>query len=319
MSSAHPRTARRALLGLLLASFAGAAHAWGEAGHRMIGLAAAQALPADMPAFFREAAPQLSWLNPEPDRWRDPIEALIDPSMGASSAAEHYLDMEKLTPPMRATLNRDTYLAAIHATGEGAAAVGTLPYAVLDGFQRLRVDFRLWRDEKDADARRWLEQRIVNEAGVLGHYVADASNPHHTTIHHDGWVGDNPKHYGTAKGFHYRFEGLYVGSHFKAEDLKAPLAALKPQALSDPRAALWAYLDRSHGDVEPLYQLDAAAPFDDQPGDEAHRAFALARLVEGAQMLRDVWYTAWIGSEVTPAQKEALRVQQEKRKAASGG
>ena len=69
--------------------------------------------------------------------------------------------------PMRSALNRDTYLAAIHGNGEGAAAVGTLPYAVLDGFQRLRVDFRLWRDEKDADARRWLEQRSAQPVRLV--------------------------------------------------------------------------------------------------------------------------------------------------------
>jgi hypothetical protein len=40
---------------------------WGEVGHRLIGSAAASALPADTPAFFRDAADQLSYLNPEPD------------------------------------------------------------------------------------------------------------------------------------------------------------------------------------------------------------------------------------------------------------
>src|SRR5437868_10528572 len=45
--------------------------AWGDDGHRFINLVAAQKLPDDMPAFFRNASTRLSYLGPEPDRWRD--------------------------------------------------------------------------------------------------------------------------------------------------------------------------------------------------------------------------------------------------------
>ena len=45
---------------------------WGYDGHEMTGYAAAVSVPKDMPEFFRESVAQLTYLNPEPDRWRAP-------------------------------------------------------------------------------------------------------------------------------------------------------------------------------------------------------------------------------------------------------
>ena len=50
-------------------------NAWGAHGHTISGAAAARALPREMPKFFRNAADQLAYLTPEPDRWRNRGEA----------------------------------------------------------------------------------------------------------------------------------------------------------------------------------------------------------------------------------------------------
>src|SRR5688500_5492542 len=68
--------------------------AWGDAGHRLTGLAAAQRMPADAPAFFRNASQQLAYLNPEPDRWKDRAERTLDPALEGSTSPEHYVDMD---------------------------------------------------------------------------------------------------------------------------------------------------------------------------------------------------------------------------------
>jgi hypothetical protein len=60
-----------------------------------------------------------------------------------------------------------------------------------------------------------------DDAGNLGHYVTDGSNPHHTTTHHKGWVGDNPNGYTTDNRFHGRFESVFVQAHLKAGDVTA--------------------------------------------------------------------------------------------------
>lgn len=63
-----------------------------------------------------------------------------------------------------------------------------------------------------------IEQNIVYYAGVLGHYVADGSQPLHTSIHFNGWsTGSNPELF-TREPLHWRFEGEYLKAQFKPED-----------------------------------------------------------------------------------------------------
>ena len=42
----------------------GSARAWEDKGHKLINRAAAEAMPADTPAFFRDAVTQLEYLGP---------------------------------------------------------------------------------------------------------------------------------------------------------------------------------------------------------------------------------------------------------------
>ena len=69
-------------------------HAWGQLGHELSGRAAALALPNEMPKFFRNAKDQLSYLNPEPDRWKSRDESNIDRGMDSAAAPDHFIDLE---------------------------------------------------------------------------------------------------------------------------------------------------------------------------------------------------------------------------------
>ena len=273
--------------------------AWGDAGHRLIGLAAAQQLPADMPAFFRKAGAQLSYLNPEPDRWKDRAERTIDPALEGGTSPDHYMDMDLVTPEvLKAALaapNRFAFSDSLRLGGAAANTVGLLPFAMLEQAQRLRGDFRLWRIAPDSTVRAWIEARIIDDAGILGHYVADGSNPHHTTKHHNGWVGDNPKSYATDNRFHSRFESAYVQAHMKLPDVLGGMTNA-PRVLRNFREAIIAYISTSFGQLERLYELDKVSPFQPESTTPDQKAFAAARLAAGAEMLRDIWYTAWVTS-----------------------
>ena len=273
--------------------------AWGDVGHRLIGLAAAQQLPAEMPAFFRAAGQQLSYLNPEPDRWKDRAERTLDPALEGSTSPEHYIDMD-LVPPavLRAALgapNRYGFADTLRAAGAAASTVGFLPFEILEMTQQLRGDFRLWRIAPDSTVRSWIEARIIDDAGILGHYVADGSNPHHTTKHHNGWVGDNPRGFTIDNTFHSRFESRYVQGQIKLPDLLAGMTAA-PRVFPNLREAIVTYLHASFGHVEELYQLDTATPFQAETTTPEQKAFATRRLADGAEMLRDIWWTAWVTS-----------------------
>jgi len=273
-------------------------HAWGEAGHRMIGEAAALKLPAAAPAFLRGASRHLAYLNPEPDRWRDRAEGNIDHALDRGTAPEHFIDMEMAPPAVLAhalaASDRFAYLDTLAAAGVKGSVMGLLPFRMLELSQELRQEFRLWRAAPDS-VKPWIEARIIDVAGVLGHYVADGSNPAHASLYFNGWTGPNPNGYATDKGFHSRFESAYVQANVKLADVLAKVDTTA-RVFPDLRAAIIAYLRESNALIEPLYRLDKAHPFDATTTAPENKAFAVERLAAGARMLRDIWWTAWVTS-----------------------
>jgi len=272
--------------------------AWGEAGHRLVARAAVEALPPGMPGFFTAAAAQLEYLNPEPDRWRSRLERDADPALDGGTAPEHFIDLELVPPGALEARDKFEFVLQLERRGvRRPLEVGVLPYHVLELVQRLREEWRLWRAAPDAATRRHVEQRIVNDAGILGHYVADGANPHHTTIHYNGWSGPNPAGYATDRQMHARFESIYVGAHLGLDDV-TPLVRREARVVAPLRLEVIRYLRESNARVEKLYQLDQAEPFGLDTRGEAHRAFTASRLAAGAAMLRDLWWTAWVTSEL---------------------
>jgi hypothetical protein len=277
----------------------GSLFAWGQRGHYLTGQAAAAKLPEAMPKFFRIAGPQLAYLNPDPDRWRSRDESRLDPALDRGLAPDHFIDMEMLPPDRLAAAlaapNRHAYADTLRAAGVDAAQMGFLPFRMLELSQRLREEFRLWRAAPNDQVRQWIQDRIINDAGLLGHYVADGSNPTHTSVQYNGWTGPNPNGYATDHRFHSRFESAYVQAQIKIGDV-LPDVTPTARSVGDFRTAIVAYLHTTNGEIEHLYQLDKAAPFDANTTSPADKAFTAARLAAGATMLRDLWWTAWVTS-----------------------
>jgi hypothetical protein len=273
------------------------ARLWGEAGHRIIGDAAAAALPEQMPKFFRDARAQLSYLNPDPDRWRDRAESNLDPAFNDYQAPEHFIDIELVPGDALKARNRDTFIDSLHAHGVKTTTTGFLPWRMLEAMQSLRIQWRLWRAEKDSSVKRMIEQRIINDAGILGHYVGDGSNPHHMTRNHDRWVEtENPKGFTTVAGFHSRFESRYVESHMSVGDVLPLLATTQPRVINPTREGIWSYLQTTFGQLDRLYSLDKIEPFGRDTKGAEHKQFTAERLAAGATMLRDLWWTAYVTS-----------------------
>lgn len=258
----------------------------------MCGREAATGLPEQMPKFFRDSAAQLEYLNPEPDRWR--VQAL--PEMTKAYEFNHYIDFESVPEMAFEAPHRYRYLEALWQAGirEPERECGLLPFSIIELYERLQREFSLWRRQADPTKRHFIEQRILNDAGVLGHYATDGANPHHTTVHHDGWnpVYPNPHGFSTAKGFHSRFEKFFVDGQINLTDLQGRT----PRVLDDPRQAVWSYLGESHRLVNKLYNLDKQSEFSATNTSAAHKAFAVDRLNTGINMLRDLWWTAWVKS-----------------------
>ncbi|MEO5509481.1 MAG: hypothetical protein ABIS27_02560 [Longimicrobiales bacterium] len=268
---------------------------WGYRGHEMTGHAAAANLPKDMPEFFRKSVAQLTYLNPEPDRWRAPDS--LSREMNQAFQYDHYVDLEALPAGALDARDRWDYWARAQAGGVTKVGdAGFLPYRILELYERLEHEFQLWRNAKDEHQREFIEQRIINDAGIMGHYVADAANPHHTTVHHDRWADGypNPNNYTTEKGFHSRFESKYVETHIEDEDVIR--LTRDPQRVGDVRAAVLQHINSSHALLNQLYDLNKQEAFGPDTKSAAHKQFTVDRLAAGANVLRDLWWTAWVKS-----------------------
>ena len=288
----------------------GAALAWGNAGHRIVGEAAMRALPAEIPAFLRtrQAVLEVGELSREPDR-----------SKGAGRIhdqdrdAAHFVDLGEdgkilggppflPLPPTRAD-----YEKGLQAAGIDSWKAGYLQYAIIDRKQQLAQDFAYWRVLKAAEAnpkwrahRAWFkadrirrEGLILKTLGELSHFVGDGSQPLHVSIHYNGW-GDypNPQGYSTAR-LHGPFESDLVKN---AVDPRAVEAAVAPLRLCDcsPEPRTTDYLRRAAALVIPYSELEKAGGL--APGDPRGPAFATERLAAGAGELRDVVVEAWRAS-----------------------
>lgn len=276
------------LLGLTLAP--NAMWGWGEVGHVLSGKAAAASMPEAMPEFFRKAANQLGYLTAEPDRWRDRGSAALTDAFNP----DHAINLELVPPGGLEAKDRFAYLAMLQSDGK-TSAVGMAPFRTLEMYQRLRVEFRLWRKATDPQTRGWIEQRIINDAGILGHYVTDGAEPLHTTIHHHGWVGENPNGYATDPEIHARFESQYVETHIVLSDLASQISGA-PHVLTNEQGQIVAYFRATHEQVVQLYELDKKAPFNGTTTAPENKVFVVQRLAFGVNMLRDLWWSAWITS-----------------------
>ena len=118
------------------------AHGWGQRGHELSGRAAAMKLPEQMPEFFRIAVDQLSYLNPEPDRWRDRAESDLDKALDSAYAPDHFIDLELVPPAAFDAVNRYEFTAELIKAERRPTNVGFVPFRTLELFQSLRIQFR---------------------------------------------------------------------------------------------------------------------------------------------------------------------------------
>nr|WP_310031797.1 S1/P1 Nuclease [Caulobacter rhizosphaerae] len=296
-----------------MAAPASSALAWGAWGHRMVGVVAAESLPSDLPAFLRtpEAAAAIGEYAREPDRWKGSGKV-----HDTDRDAAHFLDIDdegRMYGGPKFTLEtlpstRADYEKALTAVGHDSWNAGYLPYSIIDGYQQLVKDFTYWRilqsvsaTEKDATRKAYYvadlkrrEDLLVRDLGVWAHYVGDASQPLHLSVHYNGW-GDypNPNGYTQSKATHGNFEGPLVKAVAVDADVKALVPAYKDCGCTI-EARTVTYLSTTVGFVEPLYKLEKEGGL--VATDPRAKAFVDERLAAGATQLRDMVVDAWKAS-----------------------
>jgi hypothetical protein len=302
------------VLALGVAFIPNAVFAWGFVGHTMINRLAAQNLPDSLPAFVRspDAIAEIATLGPEEDRIKDAGQSWDD-----DNDPGHYLDigddgtvagvvrLDALPKDMAA------YARALAGANTDLYRMGYIPYSIIDGFERVRKDFAIWRLDdymathattqaaRDQFARdkALRETLTLRDIGDWGHFVGDGSQPLHITIHFNGWGNyPNPKGY-TTNHIHSFFETQFVNQYAKEAAVAAKIPVYSPaspaQLLTQTQIAslVGAYLGETAKTVDPLYALYAAGDFAN--GTPKAIDFADAQLARGATELRNLTALAW--------------------------
>jgi hypothetical protein len=300
--------------------------AWDYEGHRVVNQLALASLPTNFPGFVKrpESAERIAFLAGEPDRWRN----TQDLPLKHCNGPDHYIDLEQLKdyglkaemlPVLRydfiaelalirnAHPEKFTEAEAGRNEDHTRQLVGLLPWAITESYSKLKSGFSYLKAfEEDGGTPEEIanaQANIVYVMGVMGHYVGDASQPLHTTIHHHGWVGENPHHFSTRSSIHSWIDGGYFnkvgGANLKEMQGKlrpARLVALneRPAKPEEMFQAAVIFITEQNKLVEPLYEMDKGGRLsgEGEPGLQG-KAFLEGQLVKSGQLLGDIWYSAW--------------------------
>ena len=218
--------------------------------------------------------------------------------------------------------NFDTALrAAAAAAGKfGTQYDGYLPYNMIDLWQQIRKDFAYIRafskaiqtattpaDKSYFQYQLQLRQTLtLRDIGYWAHFVGDASQPLHTSIHFNGWGPyPNPNGYTTAP-IHAPFEGPFVKSYITPAMVQAKIGAYTDCSCTIEQRVL-GYLYVTLDQTTPLYEVEKLSP-----GFTVYNAaqadFAATRLAAGATEMRDEIVDAWRSSDTITVGFPSIKV-----------
>lgn len=250
---------------------------WGFTGHRMVAAKAVRTLPDPLRQIFLANVDYL-------------IEQAITPDLQRSgpSDPDHFLDMDAFgTYPFESISRVES--ENIARFGGESTAKGRVPWKIDEVYRGLVQAFRA-RDLP----------RVLERAGTICHFIADAHVPLHATDNHDGQLTGQ-------RGLHARWESdLVERNRLQLEAEVEPSAA---QRTADPVGLAFEVLRESYLHSLQVLAADRASvtgrdlaetPEDDRYGDEYYSRLyareasrAAARLSASASATGSLWRSAW--------------------------
>lgn len=239
---------------------------WGPKGHRLAAEGSLRTLPPQLRAWYLEREAAYARTTLEPDLWKeqDPVEP-----------ERHRIFCEAYGGAGKVPLQEAA--ARQQVSPWTFASSGQLPWVIAERYQRLVLAFR-GGDPKG----------VVAASGWLGHYIADAQVPLHTTRNRNGKLT-------AQKGVHQRWETDLLGSG--PEVLRDLRGAVAP---GDVPKAIAGWIIDSHALVEPLLEADRAVGDASVGGGKGALAawgdqkdVALRQLQRSAEYTGDLLLAAW--------------------------
>jgi len=261
--------------------------AWGFWAHPRINRQAVFSLPPQMFSFFKVNIDFISRHAVKPDERRYAVEY---------EAARHYIDLDHYGHLPFTDFPRSWKDAVATYSEDTLQAYGIVPWHIQVDFHRLIRAFK----NKDAEA-------ILRISSELGHYVADAHVPLHTTENYNGqmtgqkgihafWESRLPELYGDS--FDY-----YVGQAYYIDDplSEAWKVVLESHTALDsvfsfekilteefPEDAKYGYESRNNL-LTRVYSMAFSKAYHEKLNGQVERRMRLAVL-----RVSSFWYTAWV-------------------------
>lgn len=260
---------------------------WGFLGHSTIHQLAVYELPDEMMPVFYPAMESLVSNSTRPDMRRN---------QDSMEATRHFIDFEMFGEQAATKMPMDWNRAVKKYTRDSLLKYGYLPYHVMYMKDKLTQAFR--SGNRDS---------ILFYATDIGHYIADAHVPLHTTVNYDGQLTDQ-------KGIHSLWESMIPELEIGKYDLSS---VHKATYLKQPERAIWKALRRAASLVPDMLQKEkeVSKGFTEQEkfrvqirrGRESKsytaafaRAYAAAlapsindQLRNSVDLIADFWYTSW--------------------------
>ncbi|MCC9165633.1 zinc dependent phospholipase C family protein [Pontibacter harenae] len=303
------------LLAIALLACSALSYGWGFFGHKVVHQLAIYGLPKQMQAFFYKHQDYLVQKSVRPDERRndDPTEA-----------PRHFIDIDVYGEDAVYTMPQAWEAAAARYSADTLVKYGIVPWHVVVMKERLTNAFK----QQNAD-------NILYYAADLGHYIADAHVPLHTTVNYDGQLTNQ-------KGLHSLWESKVPEMHAKTYQLQNKKAVYLP----DTEKAIWEVVRASHKLFPQVLEVEREATKGFTPetkyvtverygrqrqyySDEFAAKYAellgptVAQRLEGsAEVIANFWYTCWVDggkpdldklmeNKLTKAEKRELK--QEKK------
>ena len=221
---------------------------------------------------------------------------------------------------------------------------GFLPWTIVESYARLRSAFSYLKAYEEFGGTPGevhnAQENVIYFMGVMGHYVGDGSQPLHLTENFNGWAeSENPRGYTVSKTFHAWIDGgffqktggvsfaalapaLHPATLLGAQDSIGTHSNKSARANSDQRVSenrnardpifseTLAYLLRQYAKMPTVYELEKTGDLSPQHPRKG-REFLDHQLIEGAEMLGSLWYTAYHDAPVDEYVKNSLTKRQE--------
>lgn len=260
--------------------------AWGFFAHQKINRLAVFTLPASMIGFYKKNIDYLTEASVSPDKRRYAVK---------DEAPRHYIDLDKFGDSAAYKLPR-VWQEAVERYGEDSLmAHGIVPWHITRMYYQLKSAMMLYDPEK-----------ILRNSAELGHYVADANVPLHTTSNYDGQLTGQI-------GLHGFWESRLPELFFKDYDFFVGKASY----INNVQDYAWAAVTKAHFALDSVFQLEKH--LSEKMGNKKYSfetrgrqtvkvvaypyAEAYHKLLNGmverhmrssVKMIGDLWYTAWV-------------------------